>query len=75
MTGNVAIRSEIQATSTFRLVTTTKNVQSPDTLDIAGNYCRASDIVRPKCCKCPTNVSICSICRLKSFFYIPELIL
>ena len=26
----------------------------------AGNYCRTSDIVRLKCCKCPTNIAICS---------------
>ena len=23
-----------------------------------GNYCRTSDIVRPKCCKCPTNFAM-----------------
>ena len=25
-----------------------------------GNYSWTSDIVRPKCCKCLTNISICS---------------
>ena len=24
----------------------------------SGNYCRTSDIVRPKCCKCPTNFAM-----------------